>query len=92
VAEPHGPLQVNSYSVVLDKLPVDQVPLVASCPCQPPLAVHSLALVVVQVRVELPRLAIVAGEATRVTTGAGCVTVTCIDRAPVPPVPVHVSV
>jgi hypothetical protein len=49
-------------------------------------------LVVLQVRVELPRLAIVAGEATRVTTGAGCVTVTCIDCAPVPPVPVHVSV
>jgi hypothetical protein len=49
-------------------------------------------LVVVQVRVELPRLAIVAGEATRVTTGAGRVTVTCIDRAPVPPEPVHVSV
>ena len=92
MAEPHGPLQVNSYSVVLDKLPVDQVPLVASCPCQPPLAVHSLALVVVQVRVELPRLAIVAGEATRVTTGAGRVTTTCFDCEAAPPEPVHVSV
>jgi hypothetical protein len=85
-------LQVNSYSVLLDKLPVDQVPRVASCPCQPPLAVHSLALVVVQVRVELPRLAIVAGEATRVTTGAGRVTITCIDCVPMPPEPEHVSV
>jgi hypothetical protein len=85
-------LQVNSYSVVLDSLPVDQVPLVASGPCQPPLAVHSSALLAVQVRVELPRLAIVVGDATRVTTGAGRVTTTCVDCAVAPPGPVQVSV
>ncbi len=30
VAEPPGPVQVNSYSDVLDRAPVDQVPLVAN--------------------------------------------------------------
>jgi len=38
LAEPPGPVQVSSYSAVLDSGPVDQVPLVATGPCQPPLA------------------------------------------------------
>jgi hypothetical protein len=30
VAEPPGPVQVSSYSVLLDRAPVDHVPLVAT--------------------------------------------------------------
>jgi len=55
----------------LDRVPVDHVPLVATCPCHPPLALHASELLAVQVRVELPRLLIVDGEAARVTVGAG---------------------
>ena len=73
LAKPPAPLQVNSYSVLLDRLPVDHLPLVATCPCQPPMAVHCSALLAVHVSVELPSLLIEVGEATRVTTGAGCV-------------------
>ena len=76
VAKPFGPLQASSYSVLLLRGPVDHVPLVVTCPCQPPLAVHWSALLAVQVRVELPPLLTVAGEAVRVTVGAGFVTTT----------------
>jgi hypothetical protein len=92
VAEPHWLLQVNSYSVLFDSLPVDQVPLVASGPCQPPLAVHVSALVASQLKVELPRVSIVVGEAVSFITGVGCVTTTCLDCVAAPPEPVHVSV
>jgi hypothetical protein len=91
-AEPPAPLQVSSYSVVFDSLPVDQVPLVASCACQPPEAVHSVALRADQVRVELPRLSTVVGDAVKVTTGAETVTTTCFDTAEAPPEPEQVSV
>jgi hypothetical protein len=40
LAEPAEPVQLSSYSVVLDRAPVDHVPLVATCPLQPPEAVH----------------------------------------------------
>ena len=65
--------------MVFDRAPVDHVPLVVTCPCQPPLAVHSSALLALHVRVELPRLPTVAGEATNVITGADLVTMTSID-------------
>ena len=79
VAKPPDPLHVSSYSVLLDKAPVDHLPLVATCPCQPPVAVHWSALLAFQISVELPRLLTVVGEATRVTSGAGCVTTTDFD-------------
>jgi hypothetical protein len=65
--------------VVLDNLPVDQVPLVGSAPLQPPLAVQAVALLALQVRVEEPMLSIVVGEAARVIEGAGWVTTTSAD-------------
>jgi hypothetical protein len=40
LAKPFGPLHASSYSVLLLSEPVDHVPRVATCPCQPPLAVH----------------------------------------------------
>jgi hypothetical protein len=39
-AEPPGPVHVSSKSVVFVSCPVDQVPLIATGPCQPPLALH----------------------------------------------------
>ena len=79
VADPPGPVHVSPYSVVLDNLPVDQVPLVATGPLQPPPAVQAVALLAVQVRVEDPMLSIVVGEAVRVIEGAGLVTTTSAD-------------
>jgi hypothetical protein len=65
--------------VVLGNFPVDQEPLVATGPLQPPLAVQAVALLALQVRVEEPMLAIVVGEAVRVIEGAGWVTTTSAD-------------
>jgi hypothetical protein len=79
VAEPPGPRQVSSYSVVFVNLPVDQVPSVALGPLQPPLAAQAVASFTCQVRVEEPMLSIVVGEAARVIEGAGCVTTTSAD-------------
>jgi hypothetical protein len=67
-------VQVSSYSVLLDRAPVDHAPLVVTAPCQPPAAVQCSALLAVQVSVELPELLTVVGEAVRVTTGAGLAT------------------
>jgi hypothetical protein len=51
--------------------PVDWLPLMGSPPLQPPLAVHELALVALQVSVALPPLAIVVGLRVSVTVGVG---------------------
>jgi hypothetical protein len=69
VAEPPAPVQINSYSVVLESAPVDQVPLVATAPCQPPDAVHAVAFCEFQLNVDMPPLAIVVGDADRVAVG-----------------------
>jgi hypothetical protein len=80
VADPPAPVQVSSYSVVFVRAPVDQVPLVATFPCQPPEAEQSVALADVQVRVELPPLLTVVGAAVNVTeAAAGGVTNTSTD-------------
>jgi hypothetical protein len=93
VAEPPAPVQVSSYSVVFVSLPVGQLPLVATLPCQPPEAVHALASMDVQVRVELPPLLTVVGAALSVTDAvAGGVTETVTDCVAVPPDPAHASV
>jgi len=90
--EPSLPVQVSSYSVVLVTAPVDHVPLVATAPLQPPEAVHAVALSEFQLRVELPPLATVVGEAVSVTVGAGAVTTTSADCEAEPAGPVQVSV
>ncbi len=43
VAEPPVPVHVNAYSVLLPRAPVDQVPLAATPPLQPPEAVQAVA-------------------------------------------------
>ncbi len=79
VAEPPAPVQINSYSVVLESAPVDQVPLVATAPCQPPDAVHAVAFCEFQLNVDMPPLAIVVGDADRVAVGKG--DVVCVSVA-----------
>jgi hypothetical protein len=69
------------------------VPLVASEPVQPPLAVQEVASALDQVSVEEPPGTIVAGLAERVAVGGGGVTVTVtLAGALVPPVPEQVRV
>ncbi len=53
------------------RAPVDCEPLTAMAPDQAPEAVQAVALPDDHVKVELPRLLIVVGEAARVTVGAG---------------------
>ena len=68
------------------------VPLVAALPVQPPEAVHEVALVLDQARVELLPEVIEVGLAFKVTVGAGEVTVTVAFAGVEPPVPAHVKV
>jgi hypothetical protein len=70
---------------------VDCEPLVALLPDHPPEAVHAVALVADQVRVELAPLATVLGLADKVTTGAGGVTETVADWFALPPPPEQAS-
>jgi len=77
--------------VVLGSAPVDQVPLIATAPRQPPAAVHAVAFSELQLNVDMPPLAIVAGDAASVTVGAGEVTTTSADCEAEPPGPVQVS-
>jgi hypothetical protein len=70
VADPPGPVQVSSYSVVLVSVPVDCAPLVETVPCQPPEAVQSVAPVDFQERVAVPPLSTVVGPAVKVSIGA----------------------
>ena len=80
VADPPGPVQVSSYSVLLVRVPVDVVPLVGTLPCQPPEAVQAVAPGDFQVRVELPSLPTVVGAAVNVTeAAAGVATDTATD-------------
>ena len=73
------------------RAPVDCEPLVALLPDHPPEAVHAVALVADQVRVELAPLATVLGLADKVTTGAGGVTETVADWFALPPPPEQAS-
>jgi hypothetical protein len=84
-------VQVSSNSLVLASAPVDQVPLIATAPLQPPEAVHAVAFAEVQVNVDIPPLATVVGEAASVTVGAGETTTTSADCEAWPPGPVQVN-
>jgi hypothetical protein len=81
VADPPGPVQVSSYSVVLVRVPVDVVPLVGMLPCQPPEAVHAVAPPDFQVRAELSPLLTVVGAALNVNDVATGVAGTATDTA-----------
>jgi len=72
--------------------PVDCEPLMGLLPDQAPEAVHEVALVDDQLKVELPPLATVLGLALRTTVAVGVgLTVTVVDCAAVPPVLLQVN-
>jgi hypothetical protein len=68
------------------------VPLIASAPVQPPLAVQEVAFVLDQVRVELAPEETVVGLADSVTVGAGTTVTVVLAGEVVPPAPVQASV
>jgi hypothetical protein len=70
-ALPPAPVQVSVYVAFAVRAPVDWEPLVAWLPDQPPEAVHEVAFVVDQLRVELLPLAMELGLTARLTVGAG---------------------
>jgi hypothetical protein len=72
-AEPPAPVQVNVKFVSAPSAAVAAVPLVASEPLQPPEAVHAVALVELQVRVEAAPLCTDVGSAVKVAVGCGAV-------------------
>jgi hypothetical protein len=59
--------------------PVDCDPLIALLPDQAPDAVHEVALVADQLRVDAAPLATVLGEAVKLTFGDSALTVTVAD-------------
>jgi hypothetical protein len=91
VADPPAPVQVAVYFVAALSAVVDCEPLGAIVPLQPPDATQDVALVEDQVNIELPPLATVVGLAISMTVGAGVVTVTVVDWAALPPLPVQVN-
>ena len=87
------PVQLNIYTAVALRAPVDFDPLIACAPLHPPDAVQAVALVEVQVRVDALPLATLVGLALNDTVGAGgAETVTVADCDAEPPAPVQVSV
>jgi hypothetical protein len=75
------------------RAPVDCVPESALPPLQPPLAVHDVALLDAQLKVDEEPLVRVLGLALKLTVGVGpALTVTVADWAAVPPAPVQLRV
>jgi hypothetical protein len=73
--------------------PLDWEPLIALLPDQPPEAVHAVALLEAQARVELLPLATVLGLALMLTVTVGfALTETVADCAALPPGPVQLSI
>ena len=70
VTDPRPLVQVNSYVVESISAPVDQVPLVAIEPLQPPEAMHAPPWRAFQVSIELLPLMTVVGVAVKVSDGA----------------------
>jgi hypothetical protein len=85
--DPPAPVQVSVYVVWPVRGPTDWLPCVFFEPLHPPLAVQLEALLVVQLRVELPFSATVVGLAIRFTVGGGVeeAIVTATDRPDEPP-------
>ena len=91
---PPVPAQLRMKVVALVNALVLWLPAVTLVPLQPPDAVHDVAFVEFHVRVLLPPLATLVGDADRVTVGAGVGLVTETEALAwaVPPAPVQLSV
>jgi hypothetical protein len=92
LAVPALPVQVSVYVVVCVSAGVDFDPLIARLPDQPPEAVQALALVEVQVSIDVAPLEMLDGLALKETVGAAAATVTVTDWDAEPPLPWQVSV
>jgi hypothetical protein len=77
--------------VVAVRALVARLPLVGSAPLQPPEAVHAVALVELQVSVEVPPEATVVGFAVKVAVGRGAMATEAAAAGLTPPIPVQVS-
>jgi len=90
-AVPPVPVQATMNRVVALNAGVLDEPLIGSEPLQPPEAVHDVALVEVQVNVEVAPLFTVLGLAASVTAGAAVFTETVTLWEALPPLPLQVS-
>jgi len=70
VADPPGPVHVSVYAVLLNRGPVEAVPLSASAPDHPSELAQEVALALLQVRVALAPAASSVGLALKLTVGA----------------------
>ena len=92
-ALPSVPVQVSAYVALAVRAPVDCEPLTGLVPDQAPEAVQEVALVEVQLNVELPPLATVLALAAMLTVAVFfALTVTFVDWAAVPPSPLQLKV
>ena len=93
-AEPPAPVHVSVKVVVCASADVICVPDIALLPDQPPDARQFVALLELQVSVEVPPWATCAGFAERVMVGTGgaTLTATVADCVAEPPGPVQASV
>jgi len=93
-AVPPEPVQLSVNVASAFNAPVLWLPAVALVPLHPPDAVHEVAFVELHVKVLLPPLATVVGDAFSVTIGVGVVFVTVMEALAwaVPPAPVQLSV
>ena len=78
--------------MLLVSAPLDCDPVSVSEPDQAPDAVQELALLELQVSVELPPLATLVGLAVSATVGAAALTMTVADWEADPPAPVQLRV
>jgi hypothetical protein len=84
---PPAPVQVSEKLAFALSVPVDLVPLVASAPLQPPLAWQAVALVEVQLSVDVPPTVTDVGFAVSVAVGT---TLTVTDTVELePPAPLQ---
>lgn len=91
---PPGPVHVSVYVALLVRAAVDSDPEAGFDPLHAPLAVQEVALVEVQVSIDVPFTATVVGLALNATVGATggggfALTVTVAERPVVPPAPVQ---
>jgi hypothetical protein len=92
--DPPAPLQVSVKVVVCASVEVTCVPDIALVPVHPPEAEQLVALLELQVNVDVPPCATWAGFADKVTVGTGgrALTTTFADCVVEPPGPVQASV
>ena len=92
LAVPPGPVQVREKLLLAVSMPVACWPEIALLPDHAPEALHELASVDDQLRVEESPLTTELGLAVNDTVGAGGVTVIVADALAVPPSPVQAMV